>query len=122
MMTWMLPLMLMFFTLNLPSGVGVYWVVTNIFSLGASYWVYGKRVLSWKQLLPIPMQPVPGTAPAARPSGKPKPSRGNGNTQADIEVEPDEDQPNQSEPGNELVRAEARSQYGKRRGKRKKRR
>ena len=32
----------MFITLNLPSGVGIYWVVSNIFSLFASYYVYGR--------------------------------------------------------------------------------
>jgi YidC/Oxa1 family membrane protein insertase len=64
MMTWMMPMMLMFFTLNLPSGVGVYWVASNVFSLGASYYVYGKRVLSWRQLLPGGAAPAP--VPAAR--------------------------------------------------------
>jgi YidC/Oxa1 family membrane protein insertase len=117
MMTWMMPLLLMFITLNLPSGVGVYWVVTNLFSLGASYWVYGKRVLSWKQLLPLPPE---APSPAARPTGKPKPPRGD-DAQADIEVEPDDSQPDQGEP-DESARGETRSQYGKRRGKRKKRR
>lgn len=114
MMTWMLPLMLMFFTLSLPSGVGVYWVVTNIFSLGASYWVYGKRVLSWKQLLPMPME---APAPAARPD------KTNKSRQADIEPEfIESDQPEDSEPDAPGRSGEARSQYGKRRGKRKKRR
>lgn len=115
MMTWMLPLMLMFFTLNLPSGVGVYWVVTNLFSLFASYWVYGKRVLSWKQLLPIPMESSPAPAPALR---KPK----GGGTQADIEAEVIESDQPEGEPDASGRSGEARSQYGKRRGKRKKRR
>ncbi len=109
MMTWMVPLMLMFITLNLPSGVGVYWVVTNVFSLFASYYVYGKKVLSWKQLLPFPAE---APAPAARP-GKMR--------VADIEPEDiTVDQPAQHEP-DVTARGEARSQYGKRRGKRKKR-
>jgi YidC/Oxa1 family membrane protein insertase len=110
MMTWMVPMMLMFITLNLPSGVGVYWVVTNVFSLFASYYVYGKKVLSWRQLLPFPAE---AAAPAARP-GKPR--------EADIEPEDiSADQSGQHEP-DVSARGEARSQYGKRRGKRKKRR
>jgi YidC/Oxa1 family membrane protein insertase len=110
MMTWMVPMMLMFITLNLPSGVGVYWVVTNVFSLFASYYVYGKKVLSWRQFLPFP---VGAPAPAARP-GKLR--------EADIEPEDiSADQPGQHEP-DVSARGEARSQYGKRRGKRKKRR
>jgi hypothetical protein len=121
MMTWMLPLMLMFFTLNLPSGVGVYWVITNIFSLFASYWVYGKRVLSWKQLLPVPMEAAPETASAAR--AKQKPSRDGGTARADIEAEAIEgDQPEIHAADVSGRAGEARSQYGKRRGKRKKRR
>jgi YidC/Oxa1 family membrane protein insertase len=116
MMTWMMPMMLMFITLNLPSGVGVYWVVSNIFSLFASYWVYGKRILSWKQLLPMPPAPVP--APGATP-GRGK--RGDGPIAPDAIEAPDSDasqhEPDISAPG------EARSENGgKRRGKRKKRR
>jgi YidC/Oxa1 family membrane protein insertase len=110
MMTWMVPMMLMFITLNLPSGVGVYWVVTNVFSLFASYYVYGKKVLSWRQLLPFP---AAAPAPAARP-GKLR--------EADIEPEDiSADQSGQHEP-DVSARGEVRSQYGKRRGKRKKRR
>ncbi|MEO8458268.1 MAG: YidC/Oxa1 family membrane protein insertase [Chloroflexota bacterium] len=110
MMTWMLPLMLMFFTLNLPSGVGVYWVVTNIFSLFASYWVYGRRILSWKQLLPIP---IDAPAPAARPKSQ---------DDDDMKSEEVDDQPDDDGSNGSGGSGEARSQYGKRRGKRKKRR
>ncbi len=116
MMTWMMPMMLMFITLNLPSGVGVYWVVSNIFSLFASYWVYGKRILSWKQLLPMPPDPVP--APGATPA---RSKRRDGPIEPDAIEVPDSDvsqhEPDISAPG------EARSENGgKRRGKRKKRR
>lgn len=112
MMTWMVPLMLMFITLNLPSGVGVYWVVSNVFSLFASYYVYGKKVLSWRQLLPVPLEVE--NAPAARPK---KAER-----EAEVklkelpEVDASEHEPDIP------ARDEGRSQYGKRRGKRKKRR
>lgn len=116
MMTWMMPMLLFYITLNLPSGVGVYWVVSNIFSLFASYLVYGKRILSWRQLLPMPLEQAP--APAATPKRARKPNE---------PIEPDEieqgdidasqQEPDITAPG------EARSQNGgKRRGKRKKRR
>ena len=112
MMTWMVPLMLMFITLNLPSGVGVYWVVSNVFSLFASYYVYGKKVLSWKQLLPVPLEAAP--APAARPRKSER--------TADIEADVLSDSTaNEREPATSAP-SEARSDYGKRRGKRKKRR
>jgi YidC/Oxa1 family membrane protein insertase len=64
MMAWMLPMMLVFITLSLPSGVGVYWVVTNIFSLFVSYYVYG-RALDWRQILSLSPAPAP-TASAAK--------------------------------------------------------
>ncbi|KKK70149.1 hypothetical protein LCGC14_2926880, partial [marine sediment metagenome] len=99
MMTWMMPLVLVWITLSLPSGVGVYWVVSNIFSVFASYMVYG-RSMSWRNLLPIP---------AATPNKKPLPEK-----QPDIQEE--------AETTASSNRQEARSAHGKRRGRRKKRR
>jgi YidC/Oxa1 family membrane protein insertase len=99
MMTWMMPLVLVWITLALPSGVGVYWVVSNIFSVFASYWVYGRR-LSWRTLLP--------TAAATEPK-RPRPK-----VQPDIQEEAEASAP--------LEAPKARSRHGKRRGKRKNRR
>ena len=115
MLTWMMPMMLMFITLNLPSGVGVYWVVSNIFSLFASYYVYGRRILNWRQLLPMPIEAAP--APAAT-------SREKKERRADIEgvvvssdIEASDQEPDIS------AGTEARTENGgKRRGRRKKRR
>jgi YidC/Oxa1 family membrane protein insertase len=115
MMTWMLPLMLAFITLNLPSGVGVYWVVSNLFSLFASYYVYGRRILSWRQLLPVPVDGE--TAPAAHERDK---DAGKDDVGADIEAEDYEIDSDDGE-SDSGGRPEAR-QHGKRRGKRKKRR
>jgi YidC/Oxa1 family membrane protein insertase len=110
MMTWMMPLMLMFITLSLPSGVGVYWVVSNLFSLFASYYVYGKRILSWRQLLPMPPEAAPETA-----------VRQDKKTRADIEVSGSDYEITDESGDGERAPGEARS-HGKRRGKRKKRR
>jgi YidC/Oxa1 family membrane protein insertase len=107
MLTWMMPMMLMFITLSLPSGVGIYWVVSNVFSLFASYYVYGKRMLSWRQLLPMPLEGAP--VPAAR----------KGSEKAVIEAPSEIDQNAPAIEGQK----EARTEHdGKRRGKRKKRR
>jgi YidC/Oxa1 family membrane protein insertase len=106
MMTWMMPLMLVWITMALPSGVGVYWVVSNIFSVFASYWVYGRR-LSWRTLLP--------TAAATEPK-RPGPK-----VQPDVQEEADEPAPEAEEPAPSEER-KVRSRHGKRRGKRKKRR
>ena len=99
MMTWMMPLMMVWITLALPSGVGVYWVVSNIFSVFASYWVYGRR-LSWRTLLP--------TGAATEPK-RPRPK-----VQSDVAEEAEQTAPPEER--------EVRSRHGKRRGKRKKRR
>ena len=101
MMTWMMPLVMVWITLALPSGVGVYWVISNIFSVFASYIVYGRR-MSWRNLLPTP-------APAATPNKKPSPK-----VQPDVQEE--------AETAASSNPQEARSAHGKRRGKRKKRR
>jgi membrane protein insertase Oxa1/YidC/SpoIIIJ len=96
----MMPLVLVWITLALPSGVGVYWVVSNIFSVFASYWVYGRR-LSWRTLLPMPAATEP-----KRPSPK-------------VQANAQEEEAETSAPPEQR---EARSRHGKRRGKRKKRR
>jgi YidC/Oxa1 family membrane protein insertase len=101
MMTWMLPIMMVFITQNLPSGVGVYWIVSNIFSIFASYLVYGRRI-TWRSLLPM-AEPAPNKKPSAKPQTE------------DREEEPSESEVPPAE-------QEERSRHGKRRGKRKKRR
>ena len=107
MMTWMMPLMMVWITLTLPSGVGVYWVASNVFSLFASYYVYGRRALSWRQIL----LPTPAQAPAAK---RPAPAE----EQDNKEKEEDNGEPALTAPRS----ARARGGHGKRRGKRKDRR
>jgi YidC/Oxa1 family membrane protein insertase len=114
MMSWMMPMMFVFLTLSLPSGVGVYWVASNVFSLVASYYVYGKRVLSWRQLLP---GSEAAQGPAARPSKSTEPSPPPGKTRQPIQVANDEGEPPAAAPT-----AKVRTPHGKRRGKRKNRR
>ena len=36
-MTLMMPIMSVFFTFTLPSGVGLYWIISNVFQLGQQY-------------------------------------------------------------------------------------
>ena len=104
MMTWMMPLMMMFITVSLPSGVGVYWVTSNLFQVAVSVPVYGRR-LTWRTLLP--------TSAAVEPE-KPPPK-----IQKDEEEEAEEAEAVTPSPP---VAREARSRHGKRRGKRKRRR
>jgi YidC/Oxa1 family membrane protein insertase len=118
MMTWMMPIMLVFITLNLPSGVGIYWVVSNVFSLFASYYVYGRRLLSWRQILPLPM-PSEESAPAAKARNSQDGERDEGKDDDHGDAQSESDgggSPDDSPPDT------ARGSHGKRRGKRKNRR
>jgi YidC/Oxa1 family membrane protein insertase len=113
MMAWLMPMMLFFLTLNLPSGVGVYWVASNIFSLFASYYVYGRRALSWRQIL------LPGPVPAANPEPQSRRPARPSDTQSDEE---ETAEPPPSEPDAAVPTGRVRPDHGKRRGKRKNRR
>jgi YidC/Oxa1 family membrane protein insertase len=62
MMSWMMPLMFVWITLSVPSGLGLYWLVSNIASVFISFSVFGRR-FAWRQLLPLP---------AAAPKRQPK--------------------------------------------------
>lgn len=107
MMAWMMPLMMVWITLSLPSGTGLYWVTSNIFSVFASYYVYGHSGVSlrnWRQIL----LPVPTSVP-----GRAQPSR-----QEASEAQQEQEEPALSAPS----ARKARAINGKRRGKRKDRR
>ena len=115
MMTWMMPLMITMFMLNLASGVGLYWVASNVISLFTGYYVYG-RAFDWRKLLPTFGPPVPAPAPV---QGK----AATGGKKAAKATEPaTDDAMNGEEPATEAPLNEVRARHGKRRGKRKNRR
>jgi hypothetical protein len=94
MMTWMMPLVITSFMLSLASGVGVYWVISNLFSLFQSYYVYG-REFDWRKILPIALPPAePGKGSAARRRPGVAPS----NTPAIQEESDSDDETNGEEP------------------------
>lgn len=104
MMLWMMPMVLVFITLSLPSGVGVYWVASNIFSLFTSYYVYG-REFNWRKILSLSSAPAAAPAPA---KNNPEPEGVN-------------EQTNEEEPERTAPQRKGRARHGKRRGKRKNR-
>lgn len=86
MMLWFMPILFAYFSLNLPSGLAVYWVITNVAGIALNYFVYdwhGKPLLeilgfnsfSLKSLGSILMPRPRTTAPAIR-----GPQRGRGAT------------------------------------------
>jgi YidC/Oxa1 family membrane protein insertase len=52
MMLWMMPIIFTFFSLSFPSGLALYWVVSNIFSIIVQYYVTGWGGLSLNFLRP----------------------------------------------------------------------
>jgi len=74
MMNWMMPLMFTWITLTVPSGLGLYWVISNVSSVAISFFVYGRRA-NWRQiLLPIPAAAPTGQGPRPSKPEKPRPS------------------------------------------------
>jgi YidC/Oxa1 family membrane protein insertase len=67
MMLWMMPLMFAFFTLQVPSGLGVYWAVSNIAGVIMYYFIYGPQQVNWRTIL-MP----PSAAPAGRQASRRK--------------------------------------------------
>jgi len=51
-MLWMMPIMFTFFSLSFPSGLSMYWLISNLFSVVVQYYVTGWGGLSLKKMLP----------------------------------------------------------------------
>ncbi len=67
-MLWMMPFMFGFFTLQVPAGLGLYWLVTSIFTILTSWYYYFYRQglkWSWKWLLSSEPLPAPAAAAAS---------------------------------------------------------
>ena len=62
-MVWISPLMIGYFALNVPAGLGLYWFVGNLVSI-----IQQSFVVGWGNLLPARFRPVAGGAPAANDS------------------------------------------------------
>jgi YidC/Oxa1 family membrane protein insertase len=108
MMLWMMPLMFAFFTLQVPSGLGVYWAVSNIVGVLMYYFIYGPEQVNWRTIL-MP----PSTAPAGRQASR-------------REEPPSKEKEPAEEPAEAALptggKRKKRSSHGRNRGKRKDRR
>jgi YidC/Oxa1 family membrane protein insertase len=73
MMTWMMPLMFFIMSLNFPSGLALYWAVSQVAGIIMQYFYMG-RTFDWKNMLtinPPPQQPqrrAPRPQPALVPA------------------------------------------------------
>ena len=66
MMLWMMPLMIGFFSLQFPSGLSLYWIVSNVIGVAIQYFITG-----WGPLFPLFPKPVPTAAPAQQVQSTP---------------------------------------------------
>ncbi len=62
-MVWLSPLMIGYFALNVPAGLGLYWFVGNCVSI-----IQQSFVVGWGNVLPPRFRPVAGGAPSPPPS------------------------------------------------------
>jgi YidC/Oxa1 family membrane protein insertase len=80
MMLWMMPFMFAWFTISVPSGLALYWTITNIIGIIMNYFVYGWKDRPWTDMFtntkpddPRGKRPRPaGGAAAALTEPKPK--------------------------------------------------
>jgi YidC/Oxa1 family membrane protein insertase len=76
MMLWMMPLLFAFFTLQFPSGLALFWVVSNIIGIVMQYFVTGwgsfedtvNRLRGRPAPVPATMQPVPAATEVGEPA------------------------------------------------------
>jgi YidC/Oxa1 family membrane protein insertase len=119
MMTWMMPLIFGYFSLNVPAGLALYWAVSNTSGVVLQYFYMGRK-FDWKNMLTLNPQPAPA-ARRARPeqdahgSDGDKPDRnGRADESADT-TEVDQDGVPALATGSQGTR---RKRHGRRRGKR----
>lgn len=76
-MLWISPLMIGYFALNVPAGLGLYWFIGNCVSI-----IQQSFVVGWGNLIPARFKTVTGGAPSPPPSkgpgGGPKPGPSGG--------------------------------------------
>jgi YidC/Oxa1 family membrane protein insertase len=63
MMMFILPVVFVPFIINFPAGLVLYWITTNIWTIGQQYVI--------KQVIPLPEMPTPAQAAAAKPPPPP---------------------------------------------------
>jgi YidC/Oxa1 family membrane protein insertase len=119
MMTWMLPLMFAYFTVTVPSGLGLYWFVSNVAGIVTQYFYMGRRV-DWRGMLqfgapaPAAQQRPRGAAPAPRP----QPAKQQRAPESATTAAPSNDDEAAVAPRTAGERGPRRKRHGRRRGRR----
>ena len=113
MMSWMMPLMFAWFTLQVPSGLALYWGVSNITGVFLNFFVYKPGEINWRRIL------LPMAADTPAPERRPKPAQ----EEAASEQEPESAEEHEAAEFAAPVESKRRkrSRHGRGRVKRKKR-
>jgi len=123
MMLWIMPLMFGFFALSLPSGLAVYWVVSNIISMVMQYRVTGWGTLTMPSLPFVKKstpQPVDNTPAKTEGTDSTVKKAGKGVALQQKGAEADGAGSEKKEPvGADIISRRRKVRHGKRRGKRK---
>jgi YidC/Oxa1 family membrane protein insertase len=51
MLLWMMPLMFGWITLTVPSGLALYWLISNIVGVAMNYYIFGWQGTSWRSIV-----------------------------------------------------------------------
>ena len=79
MMLWMMPLLIAVFSFSFPSGLALYWIISNIVGVGIQYFVTG-----WQPLFPLfPKAQPTAASPEASQDEPPEEIVDHGNTRHD---------------------------------------
>jgi YidC/Oxa1 family membrane protein insertase len=105
-MQWMLPFMFAFFTLRMPSGLPLYWFVSNVIGAVIQY-----RIAGWGGLIPSPAQQAPDGGEEAHQDGDPS-SEESADDEQDGDQRQDDRRGNRARPKG----ARRRTRGGRRRG------
>jgi YidC/Oxa1 family membrane protein insertase len=101
-MLWMMPLMFAWFTLTVPSGLGLYWGATNLVGIALQYFYMRPAGQTWREIF------LPAPAPARRAAPAPH-----------TKEETEEEEPvTATAPAASQSRSKRRRSRGRRRGKR----
>jgi len=68
-MIWLLPLMFGFFSMQVPSGLALYWFVTTLFTIMAAFIYNGPENFRWRQLFSMEPMLAPSAALASVGAG-----------------------------------------------------
>lgn len=96
---WMLPLVFGFFTLQVPAGLALYWLVTSLFTIATSYYYYFYRTgesISVRWLFSL--DPLPAPAGAAAAGGSDSQPQQRETVEAEVTETSDDDEADAAEP------------------------